>query len=499
MAIKINWQDLQKRIINWQEVQKVMLNWNQIRPSSWPAQNYLYFTPATIDWCEIRLDPYYWASCNFEISYDNNTWQDYTITGETGSTIELNFGDIIYRRNKSEVQTPLSIARYRNYKFNIEWKTNAGWDINYLLCKNWTNDLTNSWNHVFAGLFYRCYDLLTPPILSATTLTVGCYEDMFSESWITALPELPATELVDNCYDSMFRGCGWIMLSEIKIGTYQEWFRIPSVWTWINVWEYPTFEMFNWTWWIFQWTPSINRKYYIWEPSPSPLYTPWIYENSSEWLISMSYDWINWLTIANKDLWASIPWERGYLYQRWNSNANLDSTPTTTIPWPINTTGYWPWNYYASSSFVTSDWDWSSPANDNLWGDVTDDYIARRGPCPNGFHVPMSAEYGFLISCLDNLGLGVTSWGNMRVATMIDMLHFTSWGYIWVNWIYTSTWYSRVGCYWTSSPWAMLELLIQISYWPRIVSYARWCAAPIRAFKDIEVIPDGSWTVIHQI
>lgn len=33
MAIKINWQDLQKRIINWQEVQKVMLNWNQIRPS----------------------------------------------------------------------------------------------------------------------------------------------------------------------------------------------------------------------------------------------------------------------------------------------------------------------------------------------------------------------------------------------------------------------------------------------------------------------------------
>lgn len=35
MAIKINWKDLQKRIINWKEVSKVMLNWTQIRPSKW--------------------------------------------------------------------------------------------------------------------------------------------------------------------------------------------------------------------------------------------------------------------------------------------------------------------------------------------------------------------------------------------------------------------------------------------------------------------------------
>lgn len=46
MAIKINWQDLQKRIINWQEVQKVMLNWNQIRPSWWwtPWEESIDFT-----------------------------------------------------------------------------------------------------------------------------------------------------------------------------------------------------------------------------------------------------------------------------------------------------------------------------------------------------------------------------------------------------------------------------------------------------------------------
>lgn len=36
MAIKINWQDLQKRYIGWQEVVKVMLNGGEIRPNTVP-------------------------------------------------------------------------------------------------------------------------------------------------------------------------------------------------------------------------------------------------------------------------------------------------------------------------------------------------------------------------------------------------------------------------------------------------------------------------------
>lgn len=35
MAIKINWQDLQKRIINWHEVHAVVIDWRKIRPSDW--------------------------------------------------------------------------------------------------------------------------------------------------------------------------------------------------------------------------------------------------------------------------------------------------------------------------------------------------------------------------------------------------------------------------------------------------------------------------------
>ena len=43
MAIKINWKDLQKRIINWKEVEKVMCNWVQIRPEQqWPFPDWLH-------------------------------------------------------------------------------------------------------------------------------------------------------------------------------------------------------------------------------------------------------------------------------------------------------------------------------------------------------------------------------------------------------------------------------------------------------------------------
>lgn len=44
--------------------------------------------------------------------------------------------------------------------------------------------------------------------LPATTLTEGCYQQMFFQnSHLTAAPKLPATTLAEGCYDEMFRGC----------------------------------------------------------------------------------------------------------------------------------------------------------------------------------------------------------------------------------------------------------------------------------------------------
>lgn len=211
MAIKINWQDLQKRIINWQEVQKVMLNWSQIRPSSPVVNDYLCFEPATIEWCEIGLiyDLPIVSHVQLEISYNKSDWSDYSF----GSTISLNYWQKVYWRNKSETQTGFSWAG-RYFHFSINWRTNASWDINYLLCKNSTRDLTDSWTSVFAKLFAWCSDLVTSPSLSADIITGFCYDNMFSWcSWLIAAPQLPAMTLAEVCYQGMFEWCTWLTVA----------------------------------------------------------------------------------------------------------------------------------------------------------------------------------------------------------------------------------------------------------------------------------------------
>ena len=70
------------------------------------------------------------------------------------------------------------------------------------------------------------YKLLLP----ATTLTTGCYYEMFYATGITETPELPAKELADYCYQWMFESCGNLTkasalpASELKEGCYGSMF-----------------------------------------------------------------------------------------------------------------------------------------------------------------------------------------------------------------------------------------------------------------------------------
>lgn len=73
MPIKINWKDLEKRIINWVEVEKVMSNWVQIRPtSSHPDECIIFYYLANPRWSwaanEIRVKS--WISWNRDIYVD---------------------------------------------------------------------------------------------------------------------------------------------------------------------------------------------------------------------------------------------------------------------------------------------------------------------------------------------------------------------------------------------------------------------------------------------
>ena len=292
MTIKYNWQDLQKRIINGREVEKVMYNGVQIRPSSTPPtptfDDYLYFQIQPQGTCYLSLrkqgNP---TDVSLEISYDKQTWTDYSVW----SDIEITQLTNIYFRNKSETPTWFSryvqnIIQYYYFHFEGDADVYCWWDVTSLLCKNWATTLIGSW--CFASLFHDmpiitapelpattltsscyynmfgfCRKLTTAPELPAITLATSCYEDMFitCES-LTSIPLLPALSILGKSYYQMFAGCTNIKLSETQTWDYQNEYRIPyagsgttSSWT-------SLYNMFMDTWWTFTGTPNINQMYY---------------------------------------------------------------------------------------------------------------------------------------------------------------------------------------------------------------------------------------------
>jgi len=60
----------------------------------------------------------------------------------------------------------------------------------------------------YRQMFYGCTALTEAPVLPATELTERCYSYMFANCFaLKAMPALPATELEPYCYYSMFSGC----------------------------------------------------------------------------------------------------------------------------------------------------------------------------------------------------------------------------------------------------------------------------------------------------
>ena len=102
----------------------------------------------------------------------------------------------------------------------------------------------------------------------------------------------------------------------------------------------------------------------------------WIFWSSTDWLISLSSDWTTWITISDKNLWATTVWNNwdtlseanwGKYYQ-WGNNYWFAWTWSLTTSWTqVDASVYWPWNYYSSSTFITWNNDRSSVQNDNLW------------------------------------------------------------------------------------------------------------------------------------
>lgn len=91
-----------------------------------------------------------------------------------------------------------------------------------------------------------------------------------------------------------------------------------------------------------------------------------VYRDTVNWIISISSDWITWITIADRNLWATNINDKWDYYQRGNNYAFPNTWPVTTSNTQVDASNYWPWNYYSSSTFIYWNQDWSSVQNDDL-------------------------------------------------------------------------------------------------------------------------------------
>lgn len=224
-------------------------------------------------------------------------------------------------------------------------------------------------------------------------------------------------------------------------------------------------------------------------PVAQPITTAWIYHNSDLWLISLSSDWTNWITMADKNLWAtstdiSIADSYWNYFQRWNNYPFPKWAQQMTSSYRVNAGNYWPWNYYNVWTFIIQTY-WDSSNNNNLWWWTTDTYIARQWPCNNWHHIPSTNDCTSLWNILTSLW--VTS--NYESLLMIPKAWFDSR----TNWNYTADsnyyylWASDFGN--SNSKWNC------IGWWYNL-NDLHWqykgMGFPIRPFANTPVQPDSS-------
>ena len=184
-----------------------------------------------------------------DIHYTINDGQEQTIAKNTAGAfdIEVKKGDVVqlYSQNSALGGGSSSAARaltravddgakYINIRPSM--KTEIFGNVMSLLKgkDNLESATTIEANNAFYGLFAGADKLVNNDerllVLPATTLTEGCYQDMFNGcKGIEKAPELPAPKLEKNCYQEMFYDCAKLnhvkcLATDIKAeGSTKDW------------------------------------------------------------------------------------------------------------------------------------------------------------------------------------------------------------------------------------------------------------------------------------
>lgn len=235
-----------------------------------------------------------------------------------------------------------------------------------------------------------------------------------------------------------------------------------------------------------------------------PITIAWIYHNANLWLISLSSDWTNWLTIADKNLWATstdVSSSASYwnVYQ-WGNNywRNYPDTFTSSTS-TVNASSYWPNNYYSNSTYrykTNISW-WDSSYNKNLRWDTTNTLAARRWPCDEWWHIPTLQEVIDMCNIWVSLWAWNTSSYNWYTTYLFMPFNYTL-SPLWLN---APSWRSINYISWRTSSasgnW-MAKLFMRMSgevrQWQGTVTTSD---SSIRPFKNEAVQPDSSRTKLY--
>ena len=167
------------------------------------------------------------STCMTSISYslddgDNWTTTNVDSTAQTITTPTVAQGDtVLWKGEGNKLSTTVGTISKFSSTGNYNVSGNA---MSLLYGDNFENQTTLNQQYCFAGLFYQSRTLVSAEnlVLPSTTLTLGCYLQMFCDCSVLTTPpkELTATTMSYNCYDSMFSGCvSLTTLPELKATT----------------------------------------------------------------------------------------------------------------------------------------------------------------------------------------------------------------------------------------------------------------------------------------
>lgn len=285
-------------------------------------------------------------------------------------------------------------------------------------------------------------------------------------------------------------------------------------WKWVEVWSDIKLDEYS------DYIDQIQQCEDVWV---------WIYWNPDFWVISLSSDWINWMTIADKNLWATkayndpkITWSNKSEYvwktfQRWNNywflwNSSYWVDPITTRV--TNANNYWPWNYFSSSSVIAyRQWWWltdrANPSNNNLWWWVDNTNTSKKWPCEYEFHIPSWNELQSLLTNMTNI-CWITNWKEFTLYLLMPVYAFwqpnAEYLYTPPHYIYTAlttSWWST-SYYVSCSVWnddnncTALCIFSNYSWRVGVSESSKENCFVIRPFYNKWIKPDNWWILVYK-